>query len=306
MTNQATDLKILEKYYDIARIIDPLAKKPIHFTVSGNSQYYLECYHLGNSDLICKNCIALQAIRQKEPLIKIEVRKEKFFMITAMPLEIDGRTVALELIKCISEKTVESLIMPGKSTTIYHSIAKLNDLAIKDALTNIYNRRYIDEQLLVENFLARQNSLPFSIVMTDIDYFKQVNDQYGHSVGDEVLKLFAAQLQNNIRQNNGDWVARYGGEEFLIVLINCPESPAYKIAEKLRKIIEQTPFSTSAGNLHITASFGVHTFSGQENDLHQLIDKVDSQLYQAKQAGRNCTASTSKKKILASGLLSMA
>lgn len=294
MTTLLTDLTILEKYYDSARVIDPLATVSLP---TANCDLW-DCYHLGNSAQICKNCVSLQAIEQKETFIKIEVRKGKFYMITAMPLEIDGHTAALELIKCVSEKTVESFLpMPGKSANLYRSIAKLNDLAIKDALTNIFNRRYINEQLPLEISLAKQHNLPFSIIMADIDYFKQINDQHGHLVGDEVLKLFATQLQNNIRTSSGDWIARYGGEEFLIVLNNCPESTAYKVTEKFRKTIEQTPFITAAGQLHITASFGVHTFSGQESDLRQLFDKVDSQLYQAKQAGRNCTASTSMAKM---------
>ena len=291
MTTPATDLTILKKYYDIVQIIDPFATPPLPPAGSNNSQCQWECYHRGNSAHTCKNCVSLQAIQQKETFIKIEVRKGKFYMITAMPLELAGRTAALELIKFVSEKTVESFLpMPGKGTNLCRSIAKLNDLAVKDALTNIFNRRYIDEQLPLEISLAKQHNLSFSIVMADIDYFKQINDQYGHLVGDEVLKSFATQLQNNIRTSNGDWIARYGGEEFLIVLSNCPESLAYKVTEKFRKIIDQTPFTTSAGQLHITASFGVHTFSGLETDLHQLIDKVDNQLYLAKQTGRNCTA----------------
>ncbi|TWH45473.1 GGDEF domain-containing protein [Sporomusa sp. KB1] len=298
MTTLLTDLTILEKYYDIVRVIDPLATASLPPAVCG----LWDCYHLRNSAPTCKNCVSLQAIQQKETFSKMEVRKGKFYMITAIPLELDGRTVALELIKCVSEKTVENFLpMPGKGTNLCRSIAKLNDLAIKDALTNIFNRRYINEQLPLEISLAKQHNQPFSIVMADIDYFKQINDQYGHLVGDEVLKLFATQLQNNIRTNNGDWIARYGGEEFLIVLNNCLESPAYKITEKFRKIIEQTPFTTSAGQLHITASFGVHTFSGQENDLRQLFDKVDSQLYHAKQAGRNCTAATNRKNFSRNG-----
>ena len=85
---------------------------------------------------------------------------------------------------------------------------------------------------------ARQCNLPVSVVMADIDYFKQVNDRYGHTSGDEVLKKVAGQLENNIRKKSGEWIARYGGEEFLIVLPNCAENQAYKITEKLRKSIE--------------------------------------------------------------------
>jgi diguanylate cyclase (GGDEF)-like protein len=296
-----TDLKILEKYYDIARIIDPLATAPSQPTIfptdSDNFQHIGQGYHFGNHGQFCKQCIGLQAIHCQETFIKTEMLNGSLFLITAMPLEMDGRTVALELIKCINEKTLENFFtMPEGNTDIYRSIAKLNDLVYRDDLTNMYNRRYIDEQLPMEIAQARQHNLPFSIVMTDIDYFKQVNDQFGHSVGDEVLKYFAAHLQNNIRQNSGDWVVRYGGEEFLITLINCSEHQAYEITEKIRKIIEDAAIPTAAGNLHITASFGVHTFSGQESDLHQLVDKVDKHLYQAKQAGRNCTVSATRQK----------
>jgi two-component system, cell cycle response regulator len=298
LTNEilANDLKILEKYYDAVRIVDPLAIKSgnptVHPVVNGSLQDYAACYPRENSDQNCKNYISMKAIQLNESIIKIEVLEGKCFVITAIPLEIEGRTIALELMKCISDNTLESILtMPEKTANMYHSIAKLNDLAIRDTLTNIYNRRYIDQQLLVEIAQARQHNLPFSIVMTDIDYFKQFNDQFGHLVGDEVLKCFATYLQNNIRQCSGDWVARYGGEEFLIVLINCSKSQAYKISEKLRKIIAHTTFHTTAGNLYVKASFGVYTFSGQEDNVHQLIDKVDRYLYQAKQAGRNCTVS---------------
>ena len=265
----AGDLKVFEKYYDVAKIIDPLAIASSHSPIP---------------------CICLQAIRCKETFVKTEVVKGSLLMITAMPMEIDGRIVALELVKCINQRTLENFpIMPDENINMCRSIAKLNDLAFRDALTEIYNRRYIDEQLPMEILQARQCQLPFSIIMADIDYFKQVNDRYGHIIGDEVLKYFATQLQNNIRQNSGDWVARYGGEEFLIVLANCPEGQAYEISEKLRKNIEGTAFPTAMGDLHITSSFGVYTSLGQECELYQLIDKADKYLYEAKQRGRNCT-----------------
>ncbi|MBP2627023.1 MAG: diguanylate cyclase [Firmicutes bacterium] len=290
--NLATDLKILEKYYDIVRVIDPLATSLSFPAILSNAPDNSQYYHFGSRGQSCKECICLQAIHTKETFVKTEMHEGKLFMITAMPLEMDRRTVALELIKCINKTIVESFLpTTEKNTNIYCSAAKFNDLVFKDALTQIYNRRYIDKQLLVEIVEAQQSNLPLSVVMTDIDYFKTINDQYGHSVGDEVLKCFATQLQNNIRQNSGDWLARYGGEEFLLVLTNCPEQQAYKISEKLRKIIEHTIFNTTAGNLHITASFGVYTSSGQESELYQLVDKVDKNLYQAKQVGRNCTVS---------------
>lgn len=290
MTELSASLTILQQFYDTARIIDPEAISLQPVCKHADTPCSWDCCHTGTSSYTCKNCICLQAIEHQETFASVEMRQGKCFLITAIPVETNGHPAALELIKSISANAVATFLPgPEKSLAMYQSIAKLKDLTIKDALTNIYNRRYIDEHLPQEIVSAKQHSRPFSIIMADIDYFKQINDQYGHGVGDEVLKFFAAQLQNNLRPASGDWVARYGGEEFLIFLADCQQLYAYKIAERLRKRIAAAQIATSAGQLQITASFGVHTFSGEETALNQLFDKVDSQLYQAKQAGRNCT-----------------
>ncbi len=288
------DLDTLKKYYDVARIIEPA-----HGCADGSRVAVSEpirkqgddvCRHFGHKGRACHSCLCLQAIENNETFVKTEVLDGNIYMVTAMPLKKDGRIVALELIKLISERTIGFLTeLPQENTRLYHSIAKLHEWATKDALTEIYNRRFIDERLPKAIKEARQQCEPFSIVMADIDWFKLINDRYGHGVGDEILKRFAAMIENNIRSESGDWVARYGGEEFLIFLDNCSEKCAYKITEKLRRIIEQTQLFTKAGVLHITASFGIHTFGERDEVLQQLMERADQNLYQAKQSGRNCT-----------------
>ncbi|HWR39767.1 MAG TPA: GGDEF domain-containing protein [Patescibacteria group bacterium] len=284
----AADLKVLAKYYDIARIVD------LPVTVSDTGCFTDEKGHFGELGERCPQCICRQALHCKETVMKMVTLGDSKYMITAMPLAVKGNTVVLELIKQVAECTwSQSLALSGENVfTQDCSIAKMTDLAFHDALTNLYNRRYIDKQLLAEIYRSRQLQQPFSVIMTDIDNFKQINDQYGHSVGDEVLKDFAAKIQSNIRQNSSDWSARYGGEEFLIVLENCPADLAFKISEKLRTLIEKTIFFTTAGDLRLTASFGIYTSYGQETKLEQLIDRVDAYLYRAKRAGRNRTVTS--------------
>jgi len=288
------DLQVLRKYYDSVRIVDPLATKSIALNDSPTPTTCLKyepepCFHFFQYGRRCENCIALQAIELNDTVIKIELHKGNLVMIIAMPLLLEGHTLALECVKRINNQALEHLLKESNDADIHSALTKLNKLTITDGLTHVYNRRYIDEKLPLEMANARLQKLPLSIVMTDIDYFKRVNDQYGHGVGDEVLKAFAAQLKRKIRYTGGDWVARYGGEEFLIFLANCPEDQAYKIAEKIRNHIAHTAIATSAGPLSITASFGVHTSHGQESDIQQLLDKADKHLYRAKRAGRNCT-----------------
>jgi diguanylate cyclase (GGDEF)-like protein len=129
-----------------------------------------------------------------------------------------------------------------------------------------------------------------SVLMCDIDHFKQLNDARGHAAGDDVLQQFAARMQKSIRSTS-DWIARYGGEEFLIVLPDTGHDGAMVVAEKMRSIMTDTPFVTRAGDAQITASFGVAATSEQGPDLtlkvETLIRTADECLYRSKQAGRN-------------------
>ncbi|SEP08754.1 GGDEF domain-containing protein [Propionispora vibrioides] len=290
-----TDLKVLAKYYDIARIISASPTAPHQPLIScqspGTSPHHAIFSRCGTAESFCENCMCLEAVRCRQILVRIEAVEGKFFLITAIPLEISGQLQTLELITCVEDKALEHALTAPKETNslTYHFVNNLYHLVFRDALTTMYNRRYIDKQLPLEIARVRQNNRPFSLIMTDIDYFKQVNDRYGHAVGDEVLKFFALKLHEHVRHKQENWVARYGGEEFLLALSDCSEAQAYHITETLRKTIEQTSIPTSAGELCITASFGVYMFTGQETDFHQLVDQVDKRLYQAKQAGRNCT-----------------
>jgi diguanylate cyclase (GGDEF)-like protein len=179
----------------------------------------------------------------------------------------------------------------GKSITeINKIIVKMNEEIIKDSLTNTYNRRYMEERLLVDVFNATKVNQPISVILADIDFFKLVNDSFGHLAGDHVLKEFVKIAQKNIRQNK-DWIARYGGEEFLIVLLNADVKEAYLIAEKIRRSIEKAKIIYKQNTIQITASFGVYTLNSNSMTYEQLVDLADKNLYLAKNSGRNKTVS---------------
>jgi diguanylate cyclase (GGDEF)-like protein len=129
---------------------------------------------------------------------------------------------------------------------------------------------------------------PLSIIMADIDYFKHVNDTYGHLIGDEVLIDFTKLISKCIRKDI-DWVGRYGGEEFLIVLRDIDSENAYIIAEKIRKLVDETIFTYDNLDIHITSSFGVHGYKNEKLNLEDIISQVDKKLYAAKTSGRNKT-----------------
>ncbi|MNV22784.1 Diguanylate cyclase DosC [compost metagenome] len=154
-----------------------------------------------------------------------------------------------------------------------------------DPLTNVLNRRFLPSVIGREISIARRQRTDFSVLLLDIDHFKAINDEHGHSGGDQVLRQFAEVVHQACRSS--DFVFRYGGEEFLVVLVDTGQESALATAEKLGAEIRRHRFAIAdAGSLHVTASIGVATFDGHP-DYAYLIDRADKALYRAKQAGRD-------------------
>lgn len=166
---------------------------------------------------------------------------------------------------------------------------ELEALAVKDALTGVWNRRRFDSILNIEWASARRGARPLSLVILDVDFFKQYNDRYGHGQGDECLKSVARAMEQ-VATRPRDMVARIGGEEFAMILPETDAEAARKIAERGLRLIEglQIPHEGSTICKTVTASMGVGTITpGVEADQKTFIDDVDKLLYKAKKAGRN-------------------
>lgn len=167
---------------------------------------------------------------------------------------------------------------------------ELEDLSFKDGLTGVANRRMFDSIMEVEWANARRNKQPLSVIMLDIDYFKQYNDHYGHIQGDDCLKR-VGQALSTVATRPRDFLARFGGEEFVLVLPETDAEAAKKVAERCRSLIlkEHIPHPKSSVSQLLTLSLGVGTIIPSPNDAHMLfIEEVDKRLYEAKQKGRNC------------------
>ncbi|RXJ54447.1 GGDEF domain-containing protein [Candidatus Marinarcus aquaticus] len=158
---------------------------------------------------------------------------------------------------------------------------ELESLSMIDQLTKIYNRRKLDEILDHEFNRAIRYEKPLSIMLIDIDFFKKINDTYGHPIGDEVLYSVAQTFKNHIRST--DYVGRYGGEEFMIICPETKKEDAMILAEKLRKTIEEYPFKVIK---NVTVSIGVSEYIA-EFSVNEVIERADKALYKAKAQGRN-------------------
>jgi diguanylate cyclase (GGDEF)-like protein/PAS domain S-box-containing protein len=162
---------------------------------------------------------------------------------------------------------------------------QLREESIRDPLTNLYNRRYLEDSLQREFARAHRDEYPISVIMADIDHFKRVNDTYGHSVGDEVLQQLSQILLTSFRLE--DIICRYGGEEFIIVMPSTTVETAFIRTENFRDTLEKTTMEISGQKVQITLSAGVAVYPLDGSSVEDVINAADRALYQAKSAGRN-------------------
>jgi len=237
--------------------------------------YKIDTCHIKLSDSRLRSVIAV-------PLM-VKAKKAGMIVVTHLveeALNIDF----LRLLEVISGNMSIAL----ENTWLYE---KMHDLATIDAVTGVYNRSYFN-QVVEEELIKTMNRNPMSIVMADLDYFKSVNDNYGHLFGDRVLKEVAQIIQANIR--SGDILARYGGEEFAIIFPKADSDQTYAVIERLRQKIEDTAIEDKKNSIYTTVSFGVAAYPEDGASVRKIIQKADEALYQAKKEGRNCTRKASE------------
>lgn len=178
-----------------------------------------------------------------------------------------------------------------------HANRKLKELATIDPLTGCFNRRYLFQMLEYQISVEQRYRVPFSLLLFDVDHFKQINDRYGHQAGDEVLSQISDLIRTRLRES--DIFARYGGEEFTIYLPHTGKQDAERLAEQLRSMVESHVIYTGQGEVRITISIGLISVEGNfpkrdnpKQFLSELIRAADLALYQAKHQGRNCVVAT--------------
>jgi len=175
-----------------------------------------------------------------------------------------------------------------QTTSGVKDMAILQHESITDSLTGLRNRRYFDQRILEEVALSKRYKLPLTFMLLDVDYFKKINDTYGHKVGDEVLENLSKIVMEVVRDS--DIVARYGGEEIAIITPNTGKQEAELLAERLRGIVEKTTVSTISATqevVQVTVSIGICSLSAIITDKEALLEEADQALYLAKKYGRN-------------------
>lgn len=252
------------KFYIIAQIFFLIMSTLFSFAADGFFEYNLITRHSIILGYFIENILFSLALAYRIRVLE----EEKISIISKSNIELDAK---------VKERTKE----------LEESKEKLEELANKDSMTNLYNRRVLFEygEKLI-SFAKRENS-PISIIMFDIDNFKSINDTFGHTVGDIVIKRFA-ELLKNLRAS--DIVSRFGGEEFVVLLPNTDKETAYKLALEIKKLSEDLIIEIEGNNsFNFTVSGGVDSLelNNEDDDINTMILRADNSLYRAKDGGRN-------------------
>ena len=274
-------INILDNVFVIQRIVDPKHKKIITLDNDIKIDNNHKCFEFWKTGSACCNCISMRALNENSSFSKLEYVDEKLYMVISAPINVEGDLYIVELIKDVTNDTMFSTYTNKTVTELKSEINKLNMLIITDELTNIFNRRYLDEHLPV---LLKNLSLPdfsISLIMLDIDKFKDINDTYGHLCGDFIIKEVASLLDSYIKNFDG-WTCRYGGDEFIAVIENKSENETYTIINNFKTFIGTREFLYESNKINITCSFGVSYLNNENITFNDALNLVDTKLYKAK------------------------
>ena len=205
--------------------------------------------------------------------LKIEIIQWLVFAFTLVGFSLVG-----------SDLSALRRMLRSRNVELKAALDKVNEMAITDELTGIFNRRHIMDVLKYQKSMADRGDYIFVVCYADLDHFKQVNDRFGHSTGDIVLQKFAVLTKDVIREV--DYIARFGGEEFLLILVKTSLPEAVVVSDRIRKSIRKFSFGDLSPDLHMTVSIGVAEYQSGER-IEDLLDRADAALYRAKESGRN-------------------
>ena len=289
-TMQAEQIKVKLKELDIDVRIIPEASEAVYMSEKEDFDLIMVSTQLESDDGIhlCTHLRSQEKTRNTPLLIIIE-DDDTELLIKALDMgindylftPIDSNEVIARVKIQVRRKKYQDALQENQAESL--------EMAIKDGLTSLYNRRYSDSHLkrLLTN--SQQNGKPLSVALLDVDHFKSVNDVYGHQSGDEVLKELSERLMSSVRPT--DLVARYGGEEFIVIMPDTNLKSASIVAERIRQVVEVKEFRlpVEPGKLYKTVSIGL-ALANDGDAVEELVNRADKGLYYVKNNGRNKVA----------------
>ncbi|PIE44054.1 MAG: hypothetical protein CSA50_02200 [Gammaproteobacteria bacterium] len=261
--------RALQMTLDINQVIRVFMEHLVKYVPFDHFEYYAESQgiHLGSAKQSTHSCDYHLSLPH-EDLGNLKLTRNKKFNADEL---------------AAIENLLTALVYPLRNALLYKLAV---DSSLTDGLTQVANKRAFEFHFLRETEIAKRHSNPLSLIVMDIDKFKNINDNFGHSAGDQVLRQVVKTVENICRKS--DLLFRYGGEEFVVILRETNLAGAYTIAERIRKKVQETRCFVGTREIPVTVSLGVSAFTPDESP-ETFFDRADDAMYQAKKSGRNRT-----------------
>lgn len=241
-----------------------------------------------------KKPVLIENVKTDPRFKVVDNQKRSMVSMISAPLMVKRRVIGVVSLTTrheghvFTQDELELVVLMSAHISLALENNRLYEISVLDGLTNIFNRRYLEQRLLEEVAYSKRFGKPLSVILLDIDFFKRLNDTYGHQAGDYVLRKVSTSLSDALREY--DVVARYGGEEFAIVLPTTPKLVGATIAERLRLAVCRQEFRFKEQQIACTISLGVAAFPEDGKVPDELVAAADQALYKAKESGRNQVA----------------
>lgn len=274
-------LEFFNKMYDAVRLIDPLHKKVMECRGSDIIDTNEICYDYWGDMKICDNCISMRSYQEDRSLVKMEKSRSAVYLVTAIPITTKEYPAVLELFKNVTETMFVGNGDYNKSEMLTQYVEEINDAIVKDPLTFLFNRKYVDERLPVDIVEATLTGKPLSLCFLDLDNFKTINDTHGHGVGDHAIRTVGEIIIHNI-DSTKSWAARFGGDEFLVCLSDTRAEDAQLVMKKIQRDVSNIPVDSEIDSIKLSLTFGIKTMEDTPITAAELIREADKEMYLAK------------------------
>lgn len=281
------EINVLKRVFQNVRIIEPITKKEVIINPNSQEPQYIsfECIRPSITYKECKFCIIDLVFEEKTEYVKYDVFEDHIYMTIARCIVVGEKYFVLELIKSVHQSHLLDEI--GEAEFLQR-FRRLEEGIYVDELTGVYNRRFINENLPAFILEAESTKDNVGLAMIDVDYFKEINDGYGHLLGDQVLCKIASTIYNSIDSEQGDFIARYGGDEFILVLKAKSHEENIKRMLYLNYVLQNMEIYQGENKITFSLSIGYsHNQEFQAPTVGKLMELSDKRLYQAKRQGRN-------------------
>lgn len=271
-----------EMIFDLYRLVDPFTHEVFDYNHKKKefSKYSGSCYEFLNRTLPCENCISKRSFDEKKHYMKVEQLAEEALLIITVPITLENKRLSLELVKNVTDSMEVVSQHHRDNVQITQFINEFNDLAVKDAFTGLYNKVYVRNE--IDNFIHLQSGANCFLtgVCIDVDNFKNVNDEYGHSVGDIVLQHIAVVIKRAAKKYDG-WAGRLGGDEFAMFFKDKTVAEVQQICDEMSEKIKKFSYKAQKDKFNVTISFGIEELR-PEDSCQQFLDKIDRAMYAKK------------------------